>query len=239
MVHVRIDYRSILHAAHKINTHAHLLDGHEVTTPPYSGCGIKLRQNFNMARLPDMPELVLLHMADYLSPEDTVRLARTCRRFYSILPSFLVMKGEDFHAVGPSYQESVRNGAPPELYFDGPPLTSTVKKLNMSIVWKDQGWGNLKGEIFVRLMRPSKEAKSRLPWSKKRDPEVVAEKRRVFGIAKHREEDANTEITNDSILKLAEPGDFYRFMRNVGGGGGHTLTVKKFRAVATLTQTRQ
>ena len=197
-----------------------------------------------MARLSDMPELVLLRMADYLCPEDTVRLARTCRRFYSILPSFLVMKGKDFHTVGPSYQESVRNGAPPELYFDGPPLTSTVKKLNMSLVWKDQGWGNLKGEIFVRLMRQSsmKEVKGRLPWSKPKrvsESEVVAEKRRVFGIAKHHEEAANTEIVNDSIVSLAEPGDFYRFMRNMGGGGGHKLTVKRFRAVATLTQTRQ
>lgn len=201
-----------------------------------------------MFSLSDMPDLVLLHMADYLCPEDTVRLARTCRRFYSILPSFLIMKGKDFHAVGPSYQESVRNGAPPELFFDGPPLTSTVKRLNMSLVWKDQGWGNLKGEIFVRLMRPSSKEvegkKGRLPWSKPKTQRVsemvqVAEKRRVFGIAKHHEEAADAEIVNDSIVSLAEPGDFYRFMRNVGSGGGHKLTVKKFRAVATLTQTRR
>lgn len=175
--------------------------------------------------LSDIPDLVLLHVADYLSPEDIVKLARTCRRFYSILPSFLVMKGKDFYAVGPTYQESVRKGSPPEHYFDGPPLTSTVKKLNMSVVWKDQGWGNLKGEIFIQLMRPSED-------------KMVAEKRRVFGIAKHHEEEAKTEIKDGDILTLAQPGDFYRFMRNIGGGGGHTLTVRKFRAVATLNQRR-
>lgn len=192
-----------------------------------------------MARLSDMPDLVLLRLADFLCPEDTSRLAQTCRRFYTTLPSFLVMRGKDFHVVGPSYQESVRNGAPPEHYFDGPPLPSTVKKLTMSLVWKDQGWGNLKGEIFVRLMRPPQSGRRGRFWHKKLDPQMVAEKRRVFGIAKHSEEEAKVEITNDSVLTLAQPGDFYRFMRNMGGGGGHTLTVKKFRTVATLTQTGQ
>lgn len=185
-----------------------------------------------MAELSKVPDLVLLRVADYLCPEDTVRLAKTSSRFYSTLPRFLVMKGENFHEVGPSYQESVRNGSPPELYFDGPPLTSTVKRLSMSLVWKDQGWGNLKGEIFVTLMRPSKRE-----GQKKCNPEVVVEKRRVFGIAKHSEEAAKSEITADPILTLAQPGDFYRFMRNIGGGGGHSLTVTKFKAVATLTQT--
>ena len=191
-----------------------------------------------MASLSNMPELVLMRMADYLRPEDTARLASTCRRLHSILPAFLVMKGKEFHADGPSYEESVKNGAPPELYFDGPPLTSTVKKLNMSVVWKDQGWGNMKGELFVRLMRPATKQtlKGDSLQGKKGDPVMVAEKRKVFGIAKHEEEESKVEIRNDSILKLAEPGDFYRFMRNVGGGGNHKLYVKKFKAVATLTQ---
>lgn len=176
-----------------------------------------------MAGLSVMPDLVLMRVADFLCPEDTVRLAKTCRRFYSILPSFLVMKGEDFHVLGPGRNAPSR---PPELYFDGPPLTSTVKRLNMSLVWKDQGWGNLKGEMYVTLMRPSE-----------KETEEVAVKRRVFGIAKHSEEAAKSEITAEPILTLAQSGDFYRFMRIVGGGGGHSLTVKKFKAVATLTQT--
>ena len=149
------------------------------------------------------------------------------------------MKGKDFDVVGPSYTDSVENGVPAELYFDGPPLTSTVKKLNMSVVWKDQGWGNLKGEIFIRLMRPFKQTKSSSSRStEKQDPKMVTEKRRVFGIAKHNEEESKVEIRNESILNLAEPGDFYRFMRIVGGGGNHELFVKKFKAVATLMQKR-
>ena len=187
-----------------------------------------------VAALAELPEPALLRIADFLSPEDTVQLVRTCSRLYYTLPDFLVMKGEDFEVKGPSYKKSVREGAPPQLYFDGPSLTSTVRRLSMSLVWKDQGWGNLKGEIYVMLMRPAAEGEEQ-----NSNPRVVAERRRVFGIAKHREETARAEMTADPIVTSALPGDFYRFMRIIGGGGGHSLTVRKFKAVATLTQRRK
>ena len=91
----------------------------------------------------------------------------------------------------------------------GPPLTSTMKKLNMSVVWKDQGWGNMKGELFVRLMRPATKQplKGGSLQGKKGDPVMVAEKREIF---KHKEEESKVEIRNGSILNSAEPGDFYQ-----------------------------
>ena len=176
-----------------------------------------------MAKLDGMPDLMLLHLADFLDPEDTTRLAQTCRRLHSVLPRYVVMFGKDFDIYGPSGGHWA-----PELYFDGPPLTSTVKKLTMSLTWVDQGWGNRKGEIFVKLMRPSA--------SRDRDGKIamVSEKRGLFGIAKHKEEEAKTELTDDPIVIQAQPGDFYRFMRNAGGGGGHKLHVRNFRVVATL-----
>ncbi len=166
----------------------------------------------------DFPDLVLSHVADLLCPEDVARLSQTCHRLHSVLPHFMVIHGEDFEIPGPY-------SAPPELYFDGPILPSTVKKLSLSVVWKDQGWGNLKGEIFLQLMRQTNTSSS---------PVMVAEKRRVFGIAEHHEMKANAELRDDPVVKLAKPGDFYRFMRNVGGGGGHSLTVRKFRVIVTL-----
>ena len=105
------------------------------------------RHKTAMAKLDGMPDLMLSRLADFLGPEDTTRLAQTCRRFHSVLPRYLVMRGNDFNIDGP------RGGHwAPEPYFDGPPLTSTVKKLTMSLTWKDQGWGNRKGEIFVKLL---------------------------------------------------------------------------------------
>ncbi len=168
----------------------------------------------------DFPDLVLSHVADLLCPEDVARLSQTCHRLHSVLPHFMIVHGKDFEIRGP------RSGHwAPELYFDGPVLPSIVKKLSLSVVWKDQGYGNRKGEIFLQLMRQTNTSSS---------PVVVAEKRRVFGIAEHHEMKANAELRDDPVIKLAKPGDFYRFMRNAGGGGGHSLTVKKFRVVVTL-----
>ena len=179
-----------------------------------------------MAKLDGLPDLVLSHLADYLSPEETARLSLTCRHLHDVLPRFTVIRGDDFKIYGPSGGHWA-----PELYFDGPPLPSTVRKLTLSLKWKDQGWGNRKGEIFMKLMRPITGGSASRRGS---DAQEVAEKRRIFGIAKHQEEEAKIEITDDPVVALAKPGDFYRFMRNAGGGGGHTLTVKNFRVVATL-----
>ena len=184
-----------------------------------------------MAKLDGLPDLVLSHLADYLSPEETARLSLTCRHLHDVLPRFTVIRGDDFKIYGPSGGHWA-----PELYFDGPPLPSTVRKLTLSLKWKDQGWGNRKGEIFMKLMRPVTAASDDTGSASRRgsDAQEVAEKRRIFGIAKHQEEEAKTEITDDPVVTKARPGDFYRFMRNAGGGGGHTLTVKNFRVVATL-----
>ena len=60
-------------------------------------------------------------------------------------------KGEDFHIFGP------RGGHwAPEHYFDGPVLPGNAIKLESSVLWEDQGFGNRKGELFVHLMRPSR-----------------------------------------------------------------------------------
>ena len=166
-----------------------------------------------------LPSLVLLRVADYLSPEDTARLSQTCQRLRSILPRFLFIRGKDFLIYGPNWGHWV-----PELYFDGPVLSSAVKKISSSVSWVDQRYGNRKGEIFVQLMRPVSG----------REDVMIAEKRELFGIAEHREMHPKSEITEDSIVTLARAGDYYRFMRNAGGGGGHSLTVKDFRVIVTV-----
>ena len=126
------------------------------------------------------------------------------------------MTGEDFIFYGPSGGHWT-----PEEYFKGPALSRRVSKLTAQVTsWKDQGWGNRKGELFVKLMRRNK---------------VVAEKRELFGIAEHHEMAADVELgKEEAVVALAKPGDHYLFMRNAGGGGGHKLVVKGFRAVASL-----
>ncbi len=162
-----------------------------------------------------VPDEVLWHIAAYLSPEGVVRLAQTCRRFYTVLPRFLVMRGKDFNIRGPAYPHWA-----PEPYFDGPPLSGRVKRLTMSVVWKDQGWGNRKGEIYVTLHKGS--------------GEQVAERRQPLGIAAHKEQKSVAELRDDPVVTLAQPGDFYKFTRNAGGGGGHQLIVRDFKVIAEL-----
>ena len=161
-----------------------------------------------------LPDLVLLRIAKYLTPDSICKWSMTCRRLYTVLPHFLVMRGDDFHIYGPSGGHWA-----PEPYFEGPVLIRRVKKLTLSVLWKDQGWGNRKGDIFVSLMRGSK---------------VIAEKFRPFGVAPHKEQYAEVELTDDSIVKLAEPSHNYKFTRNAGGGGGHELIVKNFKVIAEL-----
>lgn len=163
-----------------------------------------------------LPELVLQRIADFLAPEDIARLAQTCKRLHATLPHFMVIYGKDFHIRGPDGGHWA-----PEPYFDGPTLTARVRRLTMSVVWKDQGWGNQKGEIFLSLMRG-------------RPSEVIVEKRKPLGIAPHKQEKATAELRDHTIVTLAQPGDYYRFTRNAGGGGGHQLSVKNFKVVVEL-----
>jgi len=173
-----------------------------------------------MERLDD---LALRHVARFLEPEDIVRLGRTSKRMHSLMPRVVLSNeewlGEDFWIYGPSGGHWC-----PELYFDGQPLPSGVKKLSLSVNWQDQGWGNRKGELFLKLMRPVGT----------KQPVKVAEHRQLFGIAEHYEKASQIVITDHPVVNRAKKGDFYRFMRNAGGGGGHQLRVKNFRAVATV-----
>ena len=170
-----------------------------------------------------LDELALIHIARFLHPEDIVRLGRTCKRLHSVLPRVELVEeewlGEEFHVSGPHHGHFS-----PEVYFDAPVLSSTVMKLSMSVTWVDQGWGNRKGELFLVLMRPNADGLA----------EKVTEYRRLFGIAEHQKETREIVIKEHPVVNEAKPGDFYRFMRNAGGGGGHRLIVTDFRAVAYL-----
>ena len=178
---------------------------------------------YSMERL---DRVFLWHIASFLDPADIAHFRGTCRRLYSLLPKVTVTKdlweGNDFHIHG-----SREGHWCPEKYFDGPILAGNLLKLELSVVWKDQGWGNKKGELFAYLMRPSRTG----------EPVKIAEHRRLFGIADHCQTKPNTEIGREyAIVAKSKKGDFCRFMRNAGGGGGHELFVNKFQVKATICE---
>ncbi|CAB4015910.1 LRR-GTPase of the ROCO family [Paramuricea clavata] len=155
-----------------------------------------------------LPDLVLLKIAEYLSPAECVRLSLTCKRFCGLLPQYVRFLGED----GPYSPHWA-----PEFYFDGPDLKGKVKRFRASAEWKDQGWGNMKGQLILKLMRRDS-----------RQNMVIAENTNIFGIAGHDWANSACVLVTHPVVRLAEPGDFYRFERNAGGGGGHSLFVRKF-----------
>ena len=53
-----------------------------------------------------------------------------------------------------------------------------------------------------------------------------------FEVAPHETSEFSGTLTEeDEVVSLAQPGDYYMVMKNVGGGGGHSLTVKDFKMV--------
>jgi len=104
----------------------------------------------------------------------------------------------------------------------------------MSVLWKDQGYGNKKGEIFMKLMRPEAGWSPPTPSSLEDEQIIeIAVRRQLFGIAEHHWRREHTVISDHPVVSRARPGGFYRFMRYVGGGGGHELNVRQFRVVLT------
>ena len=172
--------------------------------------------SINSFDISSLPELVILHIVKYLTPEDVVKWARSSRFFHGLLPRYVGMIGKPFHIHGPR----IYHGEGTEIYFKGPKFEQKVRRLVLSILWVDQGWGNKKGDIHVRLMRD--------------DVTEIAVMYRPFGICDHVEKSCRIELVKHPLVTEAMPGDFYQFSRNPGGGGGHELKVKKFKAIAEL-----
>ncbi|KAL9956171.1 hypothetical protein ACROYT_G037613 [Oculina patagonica] len=118
--------------------------------------------------------------------QDIVRLGRTSRRMHAMIPEVTLAtelwKGPDFKISGPNDGHSA-----PELYFDGPILPSTVKDLQLSVVWRDRGSGSRKGELYITLMRPAANGEHM----------QIADHPRLFGFAEQHKTEAYKEIYSD------------------------------------------
>jgi len=119
--------------------------------------------------------------------------------------------------------------------FEPKPLTIQTDEMLTKVIascrWNDQGWGNQKGKLFIRLLRNSN----------------VLGTVDLFGIAPHSEESRTLEFSDtdaafkQNIIDLQQPEDEIDVAYVVGGGGGHALTVSSFslRAVFSSRQSSQ
>ena len=65
--------------------------------------------------------------------------------------------------------------------------------------------------------------------------EEIAKNEDMLGIAEHDWKTVSCLLVDDAVVKLAQPGDFYCFMKEAGGGGGHKLFAKNFTILLQLT----
>jgi len=113
--------------------------------------------------------------------------------------------------------------------------------LKISYTGRDQGWGNAKGRVWVRLVGPvDKELKEMLQldedWAPKSGDQdtyapIIAEDTPFETIAHSDREDSITLTPESSkVLSRARPGQTIEFWKYTGGGGGHELHLRDFKA---------
>ena len=170
--------------------------------------------------LTSLPDLPLEHIASYLSFPDLVELAASSPALTHLQPRLQEVTGEDFSlSAGPRDSHFC-----PGTYLDVAILTRGLKSVKMVFLWKDQGWGNRKGQVWLQLVRRG---------------EVIADSREQYlALAPHSGrtnrggtlelEGREVEVVGHPVVSLAARGDTLRVARNIGGGGGHQLTVSQF-----------
>ena len=163
-----------------------------------------------------VPYPVLKKVLEFLPPIDVIHLSQTCKKLNQSLPFYFIITGQDFEKSGPRAGHFC-----PERWFDGPKLSKYIENIMISMKWKDQRWGNRKGKVWLQIIRNSEMILETEPG--------------LCGLANHSFEEVNIHLTReDNIVKEYKPGDQFRIMRNIGGGGGHRLFVQNFKLIIKL-----
>ena len=191
--------------------------------------------NSNGIYLTDLPDLVLLEIATFLSNTDLTSFSSTCWKLHRLLPRTYFVHRKDKKSVKQFYYDS--HFGTNQFYFDTPPLLGHLKSVEMFVEWKDQGTGKRKAYIFIHLLRGS-------------DTIVKTDHCcRFFNApAPHEFEYATCSLSDsvavnkqarlncNGLLKLSQKGDVLRFFLNCGGGGGHEMTVRNFKMITLFSK---
>ena len=99
--------------------------------------------------LTTLPLLVLYEIASKLDFSSLVNLATSTTDLAHLQPKEQQVSGEDF-----SIHEEYSDGHfCPKTYFDVEVVTRGLVGVKMAWEWKDQGWGNQKGQVWLQLVR--------------------------------------------------------------------------------------
>lgn len=161
--------------------------------------------------------------------EDGEQRERPVQVVKSLGPCLTLVTVSDLNEEGPRQGISV---AKP--YFSGPKLECRVKEVQVSMTWRDQGWGDQKARVWLKLKRPEEPG----TYDQKNDTVVAEMNSGYWPPAPHVEEQFCASLApEDKVVALAEPGDYYDVMVCVGGAGKvywaepHRLIIRDFKLV--------
>lgn len=98
-------------------------------------------------------------------------------------------------------------------------LPARPRRVEANVRWVDQGWGNRKGCLQLRIFRADNQ-----PGGQER---ACVYNKSLFGIAEHNLKSANVVLEGDDLQGI-EAQDECELWVVVGGGGGHSLKIDKF-----------
>ena len=102
--------------------------------------------------LTTLPCLVLDEIASKLDFTSLVNLATSSTDLAHLQPKEQQVSGEDFSI----HQDFSDGHFCPKTYFDVEVVTRGLVGVKMAWEWKDQGWGNQKGQVWLQLVRNNK-----------------------------------------------------------------------------------
>jgi len=160
--------------------------------------------------LVNLPLELKRRVASFLTPKDAIAMSHSCKILYSsvavsfLRPSRLVFMKSHWNG-------HTLTGDQPRAFARLPIIDLCLHSVTLTFRWRDQGWGNRKGEIFVIAKRADAPG----------DPDERFEGGRILcesGIAPHAQETCKMTF-------YPLEGETYTVWYKVGSGGGHSLTV--------------
>lgn len=141
------------------------------------------------------------------SPSHTERYSKTkrCRTLTNLCTS---------DHVGPSTVDSFGDFTlRQDTNIKGTAVDYTPKSAAIKCTWKDQGWGNQKGKLYLKLIAPDCSEKASFTVTQ--------------GVSPHDWEDIKVVLgATEAVLAEATDGCWYQVTAEPGSGGGHELFLK-------------
>lgn len=176
---------------------------------------------------------VILNINSYLSVKDSASMKSVCKQWYKVIPKQIVLfvnnwqkkvggnlnPRDDQHKI---FKQSLNLG------------TAQLQSIYVKCKWKDQGWGNRKSKIFIKLLR-----------SNDNGDDLEVAQCDVFGLAEHdwKKQEITLNITNNKgngVISKAQNNDKINFIAmNVGLGGGHSIHMEYFVVVISFKRSSQ